>query len=186
MAQSASLSAAIAGRYAQAVFDLAREEGGLDALAQQTEALRATLDASPELRGAFGSAAIGREQQAGVAKAIAGKLGLGPVLSNTLALMAENRRLFALPQLLAQLGALLAEARGETTATVTTAAPLSAAQAERLTRILSQKSGKSVQLDARVDPALIGGMVVKLGSRMIDSSIRSKLDSLQTTMREAR
>lgn len=111
-------------------------------------------------------------------------MGLSPVMTNTLRLMAQNRRLFTLPQLVERLGELIAEERGEVTADVVTAAPLSEDQQRRLTETLAQKSGRTVKLNTRVDESLIGGMIVKLGSQMIDSSIRSKLASLQNVMKE--
>ena len=106
------------------------------------------------------------------------------LLANTLQLMARNRRLFVLPQLARQLQALIAEERGEVTAEVTSAVALTDDQQTRLRDTLVQKSGKKVKLNTRVDEALIGGMIVKLGSQMIDSSIRSKLASLQNAMKE--
>ena len=106
------------------------------------------------------------------------------LLANTLQLMARNRRLFVLPQLARQLQALIAEERGEVTAEVTSAVALTDDQQTRLRDTLAQKSGKKVKLNTRVDEALIGGMIVKLGSQMIDSSIRSKLASLQNAMKE--
>jgi len=184
VAQSASLSAAIAGRYAQAVFDIAESDNALDNLSREVDALTGTLEASGELRQVFASPAYSREDQAAVAAAVAGKLGLGATMKNALALMAENRRLFALPALLSQLNRLIADARGEVTAEVTSAQALTPEQTDRLTKILAEKSGKTVKLNARVDEGLIGGMIVKLGSQMIDSSIRSKLASLQNVMKE--
>ena len=184
MANNASISANIAGRYAQAVFDLIREQGAVDALAGQVESLGAALKDSEDLRKLIGSPLFSREQQENAIGAIASKMGLSPVLTNTLRLMAQNRRLFALPQLVARLRELIAEARGEVTAEVVSAAPLSAEQERKLTETLAAKSGKTVKLNTRVDEGLIGGMIVKLGSQMIDSSIRSKLASLQNAMKE--
>ena len=111
-------------------------------------------------------------------------MGLSATLANTLQLMARNRRLFVLPQLVARLRELIAEARGEVTADVTSAIALTDDQQKRLTETLAAKSGKKVKLNTRVDEALIGGMIVKLGSKMIDSSVRSKLASLQNVMKE--
>lgn len=184
MAQSASISRSIAARYAQAVFDIARSDGAVDALAREVEALSETIAASAELRSVLASPVLSREDQARAIGAVADALGLGPTLKNTLALMSENRRLFALPQLLAALRGLIAEARGEMTAEVVSARALTPEQAERLTRTLSEKSGKTVKLDTRIDEGLIGGMIVRLGSQMIDTSVRSKLSSLQNAMKE--
>lgn len=186
MANTASISANIAGRYAQAVFDLVREQGGIDALSAQLEELGRALAESNDLREMIASPLISREEQGRAIGAIAQKMGLSDLLANTLRLMARNNRLFTLPQLVERLKSLVADARGEVTAEVVSAAPLSAEQARRLTDTLAQKSGKTVRLDARVDESLIGGMIVKLGSQMIDSSIRSKLASLQNAMKEVR
>ena len=184
MANTASISANIAGRYAQALFDLVSEQGAIDALAPQVQALDAALRDSADLRTLIGSPLYSRDQQGAAIGSIAERMGLMPVLANTLRLMAQNRRLFALPQLVDRLTALVADARGEVTADVVAAAPLNAEQERRLTETLAQKSGKIVKLNTRVDEGLIGGMIVKLGSQMIDSSIRSKLASLQNVMKE--
>lgn len=184
MANSASISADIAGRYAQALFDLVRASGGIDALATQVDDLAAAYDASADLRQLTVSPLYNRQQQDAAIGALAAKMGLSPELANTLRLMARNRRLFALPQFLTKLRGLIADARGEVTADVVSVQALSDAQKSRLAETLSAKSGKKVKLNARVDESLIGGMIVKLGSQMIDSSIRSKLASLQNVMKE--
>lgn len=184
MANTASISANIAGRYAQAVFDLVQEQGTLDQLAGELDGLRAALDDSADLRDLISSPLYSREQQESAITAIAQAMGLSPVLTNTLRLMSQNRRLFTLPQLVQRLQGLIAEARGEVTADVVSAAPLTDEQQRRLTETLAEKSGKTVKLNTRVDEGLIGGMIVKLGSQMIDSSIRSKLASLQNVMKE--
>lgn len=184
MANSVSMSQSIAGRYAQAVFDIVKEEGGLDALAQQTDDLGAALADSTDLRDLISSPLYSRDQQARAIGALTSQMGLSATLANTLQLMARNRRLFVLPQLVRQLQSLIAEHRGEITADVTSAVALSDDQQNRLRDTLAQKSGKSVKLNTRVDEALIGGMIVKMGSQMIDSSIRSKLASLQNAMKE--
>jgi len=184
VANSVSMSQSIAGRYAQAVFDIVKEDGGLDALAQQTEDLGAALHDSADLRALISSPIYTRDDQARAIGALAQKMGFSPVLANTLQLMSKNRRLFVLPQLVRQLQALIAAERGEVTAEVTSAVALTDGQQARLRDTLAQKSGKKVKLNTRVDEALIGGMIVKLGSQMIDSSIRSKLASLQNAMKE--
>ncbi|WP_295049122.1 F0F1 ATP synthase subunit delta, partial [uncultured Paracoccus sp.] len=177
MANSVSMSQSIAGRYAQAVFEIVRDEGGLDALARQTEDLGAALSDSTDLRDLIASPIYSRADQSRAIGALAQRMDLSPVLANTLQLMAGNRRLFVLPQLVRQLQALIAEERGEVTAEVTSAVALTDDQQARLRDTLAQKSGKIVKLNTRVDESLIGGMIVKLGSQMIDSSIRSKLAS---------
>lgn len=184
MAQSASISRTIAARYAQAVFDLARQDDALDSLASEVDELAATIADSDELRAVLSSPVLSRDEQGRALAAIAAKMGLGATLTNTLALLAENRRLFALPAVLDALRQLIAEARGEMTAEVISAQALTQDQTDRLTRTLSEKSGKTVKLNSRVDESLIGGMIVKLGSQMIDTSVASKLSSLQNMMKE--
>ena len=178
------MSHSIAGRYAQAVFDIASEEGGLDALADQVEAVDAALRDSADLRSLIVSPLHTRDQQGRAIGALAARMELAPVLSNTLQLMAKNRRLFVLPQLVARLRDLIAEARGEVTADVTSAIALTDEQQKRLASALAEKSGKKIKLNTHVDESIIGGMIVKLGSQMIDSSVRSKLASLQNVMKE--
>lgn len=184
MANTASISANVAGRYAQAVFDIAREQGDFDLLAGQVDDLGRALSESEDLRTLTTSPLYSREEQGRAIGAVAERMGLSPVLANTLRIMARNNRLFAVPELVRSLKSLVAEARGEVTAEVVSSAPLTQEQERRLTETLAQKSGKTVKLDARVDDTLIGGMIVKLGSQMIDSSIRSKLASLQNVMKE--
>lgn len=184
MANSASISASIAGRYAQALFDIVKESGGIDQLATQINDLKAALQGSDALRDMISSPIYTRTQQQDAIRAIATRMELAAPLANTLELMAQNRRLFALPQLITRLQALIADARGEVTADVVSAVALSDDQKQRLTATLAEKSGKTVKLNTRVDETLIGGMIVKLGSQMIDSSIKSKLASLQNAMKE--
>ena len=116
--------------------------------------------------------------------AIATKMKLSATFSNALALMADKRRLFVLPHLLAALNTMIADEKGEVTADVTAAQALSAAQSEALAKSLQQRIGKTVKLNVSVDESLIGGLVVKVGSKMIDTSIRAKLDQLQNAMKE--
>ncbi|SFA38814.1 ATP synthase F1 subcomplex delta subunit [Paracoccus halophilus] len=184
MANSASISADIAGRYAQALFDLVRDSGAIDALSGQVDELASAYDSSADLRELSVSPIYDRQDQEAAIGALAEKMGFSPALANTLRLMARNRRLFALPQFVAKLRGLIADTRGEITADVVSAAALSDQQKTRLADTLARKSGKKIKLNARVDETLIGGMIVKLGSQMIDSSIRSKLASLQNAMKE--
>lgn len=184
VSEPASVSAGIAARYASALFELAKDAGALKALDADAEALKSALAASPDLAAMIGSPVISRTEQAGAIGAIAAKMGLNPLTANTLALMADKRRLFVLPQFLAELGNLIAAEKGEITAEVTSATKLSAAQAKKLAETLKAKVGKTVKLNATVDESLIGGLIVKLGSTMIDTSVKSKLASLQNAMKE--
>lgn len=184
VSEPASISASIAARYATAVFEISREANGLDALEKDLDALRGALSSSAELRDLINSPMYSRDEQAGAIGAIAKKMGLGGAVANTLQLMAQNRRLFALPALIEALSAMIADAKGEVTADVTAATELTAAQAEKLAGALAKQTGKTVKLNVAVDESLIGGMIVKLGSKMIDTSIASKLASLKNAMKE--
>lgn len=186
MPEAASISTSIAGRYAQAVFDLSREEGGLASLEADLGLLEGALAESAELRRLIASPIYSREEQAAALAAIGQRLGLSRTMLNTLALMAQKRRLFVVPQLLAALRSRLSEARGEVAAEVVSAQPLTADQQARLTQTLSASAGKAVRLQTRVDPSLIGGLVVRLGSRMIDTSVAAQLGQLQNMMKEVR
>ncbi|MCL7464318.1 F0F1 ATP synthase subunit delta [Phaeovulum sp. NW3] len=184
MSEPASISAAIAGRYATAVFELAREAKGLKALEADVDALAAALDGSADLADLISSPVYTREQQGAAIGALAAKMGLSAPLANGLALMAQKRRLFALPAMIKALAALIAEEKGEVTAEVTSATALTKAQADKLAAALKAQTGKTVKLNMSVDEKLIGGMIVKLGSKMIDTSVASKLSSLQNAMKE--
>ena len=184
VSEPASISASIAGRYATAVFELSRDANGLDALEKDLDALRETVSGSAELRDLINSPMYSRDEQAAAIGAIAQKMGLGGVLANTLQLMAKNRRLFTVPALISSVGAMIADAKGEVTADVTAATELTAAQAEKLAGALAKQTGKTVKLNVAVDESLIGGMIVKLGSKMIDTSVASKLASLKNAMKE--
>ena len=184
VSEPASISLSIASRYAQALFEIAKEENGLKALEADTDALGAALAASPELASMIASPVVAREDQASAMAAIAAKMGLSTVMANTIALMASNRRLFVLPQLVSDLTARIAAEKGEVTAEVTSATALSAAQAKALAASLKAKVGKDVKLQTTVDESLIGGLIVKLGSTMIDTSVKAKLAALQNAMKE--
>ena len=184
MSEPASISAGIAGRYATAIFDLAREGKAIDPLERDVEALTAALRESADLRGMITSPIVSRDDQGRAITAIAKAMKLTPTMSNALALMAGRRRLFVLPQMLQALRDRIATEKGEVTAQVRTAVPLSNAQQKKLVEVLSRKTGSTVRLDTIVDAELIGGLVVKVGSRMIDTSIRSRLAALQNAMKE--
>jgi F-type H+-transporting ATPase subunit delta len=174
----------IAGRYAQAMFELAKEEKALKALESDADALGEALAVSPDLGAVIASPVIGREEQAAAIAAVAAKLGVSALTANTLALMAAKRRLFVLPQLVGDLKARIAAEKGEVTAEVTSAAPLSSEQSAKLAASLKAKVGKDVKLNTTVDESLIGGLIVKLGSTMIDTSVKARLAALQNVMKE--
>jgi F-type H+-transporting ATPase subunit delta len=178
------LTSGVAGRYATALFEIAKESKSLEKIEADILALEAAMVESPDLSGMMNSPIYTREDQGRAVGAIARAMGLGPVLANTLGLMAQNRRLFVVPDLIRQLKGLLAAHRGEVTAEVSSARPLDKAQTDALAERLKASIGKDVKIAVTVDESLIGGLVVKVGSRMIDTSIRSKLASLQNAMKE--
>ncbi len=184
VSETVSVSAQIAGRYATAIFEIASENDNLDALESGINDLSTALDDSADLRALIHSPLISRADQHAAIAAVASKMGIAPVLRKSLALMADKRRLFVLPQLIAALRDLLAEARNEITAEVVSAKAMTRAQSEKLAATLQARVGKTVTVNATVDENLIGGLVVKVGSKMIDTSIRAKLNSLQNAMKE--
>ncbi|MEM9031095.1 MAG: F0F1 ATP synthase subunit delta [Pseudomonadota bacterium] len=184
MSEAASVSTGIASRYATAIFELSKEAGGLTTLGSDVAALGEALAESAELRSLIASPVYSREEQGRAVAAVASKLGLTETVASTLGLMASKRRLFVLPQLVRELSRLIAEENNEVTAEVVAAQPLSSAQEAKLAETLKSRLGSEVKLKMAVDESLIGGLVVKVGSRMIDTSIRSKLAALQNTMKE--
>ncbi|MFD0911679.1 MULTISPECIES: F0F1 ATP synthase subunit delta [Ruegeria] len=184
MSEPASISTGIAKRYATAIFEIAKENKDLAGLETGINDLSAALSESADLREVISSPLISRADQQAAITAVADKMGLHPIMRNTLALMAQKRRLFVLPQLIKVLREMLADERGEVTAEVASAKALTKTQLEKLSKTLSERVGKDVTINATVDESLIGGLVVKVGSQMIDSSIRSKLNSLQNAMKE--
>jgi F-type H+-transporting ATPase subunit delta len=176
---------ALAERYAAALFDLADEARTLDAVADDLRQLRDMLAASPDLARLVRSPVLSRAAQGKGIAALAETAGLSPLVRNFLAIVARNRRLFAVPAMIEAFLAKLAERRGEVTAEVTAAQPLSEAQLAALGEQLRRSVGRRVTVDVRVEPALIGGIIVKVGSQMIDGSLRSRLHRLQLAMKGA-
>ena len=185
VSEPVSISTGIAARYATAVFDLAKEGKSLPALEKDIDALEAALGSSADLRSLISSPLYTRAQQGEAIAAIAKKMKLSDTLANTLSLMASKRRLFVVPQLVSELRARIADENGEVAADVTSAKALTKAQQDKLAKTLKASVGKDVKLNMAVDESLIGGLVVKVGSKMIDTSIRSKLAALQNSMKEA-
>ncbi|WP_435231164.1 F0F1 ATP synthase subunit delta [Pseudopelagicola sp. nBUS_20] len=184
MSEPASISTGIAQRYATAIFELSLEDKSLGELESGIDDLSDALNGSADLRDLITSPLVSRDAQGRSIAKIAEKMELIPVLQKTLALMAEKRRLFVLPQLIEQLHTKIADHKGEVTAEVVTVKPLTKTQIEKLSKSLAARVGKSVKINATVDDTLVGGLVVKVGSKMIDTSIRSKLASLQNEMKE--
>jgi len=184
VSEPASISTGIAARYATAVFDLAREDKKIASIESDLSALGDALAGSADFKALIGSPIYTRDEQGAAIGALSKKMNLSPIMANTLSLMAAKRRLFVLPQLLQSLRAMIAEDKGEVTADVISATALSKAQSDKLAKSLKATLGKDVTINATVDESLIGGLIVKVGSKMIDTSIRSKLNSLQNVMKE--
>ncbi len=184
MSEPASISTGIAARYATAVYELARDGKAVKSLEGDIATLQAAMADSGDFNALIHSPIYSREEQAAAITAVAKKAKLSDLMANTLALMANKRRLFVLPQLVQALRDIIAEDKGEVTADVTSAKALTKAQSDALAKTLKARVGKDVTINASVDESLIGGLIVKVGSKMIDTSIRSKLASLQNAMKE--
>lgn len=175
----------VAGRYAVALFGLAQDEGALEVVEADMETLDAAIAGSDDLRGFLRSPVYGRDDQTNAITALAKKARLNTLTSNFLALVAQNRRLFALEDMIKAFAALAAQHRGEVFAEAVSAATLNGDQTKALRHEIEAMVGKAVKLETRVDPELLGGLVVKIGSQMIDASLKTKLNRLKTVMKEA-
>ncbi|WP_420131115.1 F0F1 ATP synthase subunit delta [Rhodopseudomonas sp.] len=175
----------VSGRYATALFELARDEKVVDAVTADLDKFSALLKESPELVRLVRSPVFGADVQGKALGAVLDKAGVTGISANFLKLLAANRRLFAVADVIRAYRALVAKFKGEATADVTVAENLSDKNLEALKTALKSVTGKDVTLNINVDPAIIGGLVVKLGSRMVDSSIRTKLNSIKHAMKEA-
>ena len=183
MASEATGVSGIAERYAAALFDLADERRTFDEVASDLRQLRTMLAASVDLSRLVRSPILTRGEQGKGISALAAQAGFSPLVGDFLAVVAKNRRLFAIPAMIEAYLEKLAERRGEITAEVVAARPLSDTQLAMLSEQLRRSVGRRVSVDARVDSGLIGGMIVKVGSRMVDGSLRSKLQRLQLAMK---
>ena len=175
----------MAGRYATALFDLALEAGSLPEVEKDLAQINVMLDSSEDLVRLVRSPVFDREQQSGAMAALLEKAGCSKLTTNFVGVVAQNRRLFALKDMIAAFGALLSKHRGEVNAHVTSAQALGADQIEKLKATLKDAVGRDVQMTTDVDETLLGGLVVKVGSRMIDTSIATKLNNIQIAMKEA-
>ena len=173
----------LAGRYALALLDLADEQNQLDAVAEDLRGLDAAIAESEDLRRLIRSPLYTRAQQSQAMTAILDQAGTAEMTRRFVLLVARNRRLFALDRMIAAYLAELARRRGEITAQVTSATALDDEQHRALVETLRNEVGAKVQVEVDVDPSLIGGLIVRVGSRMIDNSLRSKLQRLQLAMK---
>jgi len=185
MASDHASTTGVAGRYAGALFGLAREADALETVEGEMKALAAMIDESHDLQSFLKSPVLGRAEQTAAVGAIAEKAGFSVLTTNFLKLVAANRRLFALEGMIRAFAARAAAHRGEIGAEAISAAPMNDEQIKALRLEIESSVGKAVNLETRVDPDLLGGLVVKIGSKMIDSSLRTKLNRLRTRMKEA-
>jgi F-type H+-transporting ATPase subunit delta len=172
----------VAGRYAAALFDLAKESSKVSEVEADLVKFQSLLDMSDDLKSMVRSPVIAAEDQAKAISAVLAKAGIGGLAANFFKMIAGNRRLFAVQDMIKAFRAIAAKERGEVTAEVVSAVALSDAQTAELKQTLKASVGKDVTLNASVDPSLLGGLIVKVGSRMVDSSLRTKLQSLKTQL----
>ena len=180
---SGGITASLQGRYASALFDLASEQGKISAVEGDLAKLGEAVAVSPELAALIRNPRVTREGAAAAMSNLAKALKLSQLTQNFLGVLAGNRRLAALPDVVRAFAAIAAAQRGEVSAEVTSAHPLSDAQIKALSAKLKEREGKDVKLTATVDPAILGGLVVRVGSRQIDSSIRTRLNTLANAMK---
>lgn len=180
---SAGIQASLAGRYASALFELAAEDGIVTAVESDLETLAAALAESGELRAVTTNPELSRKAQGEAIAAVAGHLGLSELTTKFLGVLAANRRLDALGDMIRAFRAIAAAERGEVTAQVTSAHALTDEQLAALKEKLTARQGRTVKLKPSVDPDLLGGLVVTIGSQRIDGSIRTRLNSLAQAMK---
>ena len=175
----------VSGRYATALFELARDQKSVDSVKADLDKFSALLTESPDFLRLVRSPVFTADAPAKALEAVLAKAGIGGIAANFLKVLTKNRRLFAVADVIRAFRALVAQFKGEATAEVTVAEPLSDANLDALKAALKSVSGKDVDLNVKIDPSIIGGLVVKLGSRMADSSLRTKLNSIKHAMKEA-
>ena len=184
MAENPSVSG-VSGRYATALFELARDERSIDSVKADLDKFEAMLIDSADLKRLVRSPVFSSDTQAKALSVVLDKAGISGISANFLKVLTANRRLFAVDQVIRAFRALVAKFKGEATADVTVAEKLSDKNLDALKTALKSVTGKDVALNVNVDPSIIGGLVVKLGSRMVDSSLRTKLNSIKHAMKEA-
>lgn len=183
MDTTGGIQASLSGRYAVALFDLARDGKTLDTVAASLTALKAAIAESSDFKGLINSPVLSRDAAGKTIAAVASAMGIDPLTTNFLGVLAQNRRLGQLPAVIRAYETLLSNHKGEARAEVTSAHPLTKTQITALAKSLKARIGRDVAVDTKVDPAILGGLVVKIGSQMIDSSIRTRLNSLALAMK---
>jgi F-type H+-transporting ATPase subunit delta len=184
VATSSSPVSGVAERYALSLFELAREEGSIDTVESELNQFQALIDENADFRRLVESPAFTSAEQLSAMAAIVSAVGASALTANFLKVIATNRRLFVLPGIVRSFRAKAAEHRGEVDASVISANALSDTQRRELAEALGQFAGKTVTMHESVDPSILGGLIVKIGSRQIDTSLRTKLNSLKLALKE--
>src|SRR6218665_3339924 len=184
VADTSQLVSGVAERYASSLFDLAQEAGSAAGVGADLDRFQALIDESDDLKRLIVSPVFSAEDQTKAISAVAEKAGITGLVANFLKVVASNRRLFAVPGMIKAYRIIAARARGEITADVTSAHALTAAQEAELKAALKGVTGKDVALAVTVDPSILGGLIVKVGSRQIDTSLRTKLSTLKLALKE--
>jgi F-type H+-transporting ATPase subunit delta len=184
VAATAQTVSGVPGRYASALFELASEQKAIPSTAEALNAFQSVIDESADLRHLMKSPVFKAQDQLAAINELAGKGNLTGIALNFLRVMAQNRRLAAVPEAIASFNTLVAQSKGEVTAEVTSAETLSAKQVTDLKAALKSTIGSDVALTQKVDPDILGGLIVKVGSRMMDNSLRTKLNSLKVAMKD--
>ncbi|MGV8937450.1 MAG: F0F1 ATP synthase subunit delta [Allorhizobium sp.] len=184
VADTSQLISGVAERYASSLFELALEAGAIDAVSADLERFQAMIDDSADLRRLVLSPVFSADEQSDAVVALCQKAGIGGMVGNFLKVVAGNRRLFAVSGMISAFAQIAARHRGEITAEVTTAHALTEAQENELKVALKSVTGKDVTIVVTLDPSILGGLVVKVGSRQIDTSLRTKLSTLKLALKE--
>jgi F-type H+-transporting ATPase subunit delta len=186
VAAEETIVSGMAGRYATALFELAREANAIDAVKADLDRFDALIAESPDLLRLVRSPVFSADEQLQALAAVLQRAGIGGLAEKFLKLVTTNRRLFAIRDMIKGFRELVADHKGQATAEVTVAEPLKDDHVAALKSALKSVSGKDIDLNIKVDPAILGGLVVKLGSRMVDTSLRTKLNAIRHAMKEAR
>ena len=178
------IGSALARRYARALLDIGREEGQVRRVLSEVERFASLFDATPALRGVLTAAHVNRRDKQAVLESAVSQAGLLPVTTNFLRLLVDKRRMDRLPEILAELRRMVEELEGIERVEVVTAAPLPGAQRESLKSVLEKRTGKRIELEEKLEPAVLGGMVVKVGSTVYDGSVRSQLSRIRENLQK--
>ncbi|WP_245512772.1 F0F1 ATP synthase subunit delta [Enterovirga rhinocerotis] len=176
----------VAGRYASALFELAREERAIDTVGRDLDRFSALIDGSDDLQRLIKSPVFSADEQEKAIGSILDKAGIGGIAGSLIRLVAQKRRLFVLPGIMRDFRALVAHSKGIVPAEVRLAEAPSSKVLDDIKAAVREMAGSDVDLNVKIDPSLIGGLVVKVGSRMVDASLKTKLNAIRVAMKEAR